>query len=48
MIPIVVCFLFFGEDPRVLEAWRGATPKLDGVISPGEYADATQFSGVRD
>ena len=48
MIPIVLCFLLFGEGSRVLEAWRGATPKLDGVISPGEYSDATEFSGVRD
>ena len=48
MIAIVLCFLFLDEGPRLLEAWRGATPKLDGVISPGEYADATQFSGVRD
>ena len=31
-----------------IRAWRGATPALDGVISPGEYDDATGLSGVRD
>jgi SSS family solute:Na+ symporter len=29
-----------------LEAFPGTTPKVDGVISPGEYADATTFTGV--
>lgn len=37
-----------GEFPRTLEAFRGATPRLDGVISPGEYDDAKRFTGVRD
>jgi SSS family solute:Na+ symporter len=35
-----------GDDPRSLEARPGKTPVLDGVISPGEWADATTFSGV--
>jgi solute:Na+ symporter, SSS family len=30
-----------------LDAPLGRTPVLDGVISPGEYADATPISGVR-
>lgn len=38
--------LWAGEDPKTLEAFAGATPKLDGVISPGEWDDATSFSGV--
>jgi SSS family solute:Na+ symporter len=35
-----------GEFPRILEAFPGKTPVLDGVLSPGEWADATTFSGV--
>ena len=35
-----------GEDPRTLEAFPGKTPVLDGVISPGEWDDATKFTGV--
>lgn len=35
-----------GEFPRTLEAFPGKTPKLDGKLSPGEYADATAFTGV--
>lgn len=37
-----------GEFPRTLEAYRGSTPRVDGILSPGEYADATRFSGVLD
>ena len=29
-----------------LDAYLGTTPKLDGIISPGEYADATEIRGV--
>lgn len=36
-----------GDFPRSLEAYRGRTPKLDGEISKGEYADATVFTGVK-
>ncbi len=35
-----------GDDPRSLQAHPGKTPTLDGVISPGEWDDATVFSGV--
>lgn len=35
-----------GEFPRSLDAFPGKAPKLDGVLSPGEWDDATQFSGV--
>ena len=38
--------LMAGDDPRSLEAHPGKTPVLDGVISPGEWDDATVFSGV--
>lgn len=37
-----------GEFPRTLEAFPGRTPVLDGVISPREWDDATEFSGVKD
>ena len=40
--------LIAGDFPRSLEAFRGKTPKLDGVISKGEYSDATTFEGVKD
>jgi solute:Na+ symporter, SSS family len=29
-----------------LDVWRGATPLLDGIVSDGEYADATPIEGV--
>jgi SSS family solute:Na+ symporter len=37
-----------GEWPRELRSYRGTTPTLDGTISPGEYDDATRFTGVKD
>lgn len=37
-----------GEFPRELRAYPGTTPKVDGKISPGEYSDATAFTGVLD
>jgi SSS family solute:Na+ symporter len=37
-----------GEYPRELRAYPGSTPRLDGVLSPGEWSDATQFTGVLD
>jgi solute:Na+ symporter, SSS family len=49
---IVVTFLLIplrsGEFPRALEAFRGKSPVLDGVLSPGEWDDATRFSGVSE
>lgn len=41
-------FLSAGESPQKLSAFPGRTPKLDGVLSPGEWTDATQFYGVQD
>lgn len=37
-----------GEWPRELQAFHGTTPKLDGVLSPGEWDDATMFTGMQD
>jgi solute:Na+ symporter, SSS family len=31
---------------RTLNVWPGAKPVLDGVLSPGEWDDATRFTGV--
>lgn len=36
------------QEKPVLNAWRGTTPKLDGIISPGEYRDAERVTGVKD
>ena len=30
-----------------MDSWRGTTPDIDGVLAPGEWADATTFAGVR-
>ena len=37
-----------GESSQTLYAYRGTTPVLDGILSPGEWKDATTFTGVRD
>ncbi len=39
---------FAGESPKTLYAFPGKTPSIDGVISPGEWDDATQLYGVSD
>jgi hypothetical protein len=36
-----------GEWPRELQAYRGTTPKVDGVIDAGEWDDAVKFEGVK-
>jgi solute:Na+ symporter, SSS family len=38
--------LFQTPERPALDAWAGSTPKIDGVISPGEWDDATRFTGV--
>lgn len=38
--------LIAGEFPRELNAYAGTTPRLDGVISPGEWDDATTFTNA--
>lgn len=40
--------LIAGEFPRSLNAFPGKTPVLDGVITAGEWDDATEFFGVTD
>ncbi len=40
-------FVEAGEWPRELKASRGKTPVLDGVLSPGEWSDATAFEGTK-
>jgi len=35
-----------GEFPRSLHACPGSTSTLDGLLSPGEWDDATSFTGV--
>jgi hypothetical protein len=54
-IPVVLFFLFFvsanlfaGEYPKYLTAYRGTTPVVDGILSPGEWDDAMSFNGTRD
>ncbi len=37
-------FVCAGEFPRSLNAYPGKTPTIDGVISPGEWNDATTFT----
>lgn len=37
-----------GEFPKTTHAYLGKTPKIDGVIAKGEYADATALTGVAD
>lgn len=44
-------FLFAGTVAKEpirpeLSSWFGSTPKIDGEIRPGEWADATEFLGV--
>jgi solute:Na+ symporter, SSS family len=50
---VIRCALLFpcvaltaGEFPRELSAYPGSTPRLDGVISPGEWDDATAFTNA--
>lgn len=35
-----------GESRRYLDAFPGTTPKIDGILSPGEWADATPIRGT--
>lgn len=35
-----------GEWPVELTAWQGSTPRIDGFLAPGEWADATEITGV--
>jgi solute:Na+ symporter, SSS family len=48
LLPALLLPVLGGEFPRSLSAYRGATPVLDGKISPGEWNDAAEFFGVKD
>lgn len=43
---LTASLLFAGESPRYLDAFPGRTPKIDGRLAPGEWADATPIFGV--
>ncbi len=43
---LIVSTACAGEWPRELQAYRGTTPKMDGVIEKGEWEDAVRFDGV--
>ncbi|MFC1675550.1 hypothetical protein ACFL3G_00635 [Planctomycetota bacterium] len=48
LVLVVSSGLYGGQWPKEMHAYRGTTPMLDGVITPGEYADATKFTGMKD
>jgi len=43
---LISCLAWGGEFPRTMHAFPGKAPKIDGVIAPGEWDDATHFYGV--
>jgi len=46
---VLAALVFQAAEPHpTLHARRGKTPVLDGVLSPGEWDDATRFTGVLD
>lgn len=47
-LALLICCLSLtaGEFPRELSAYSGTTPKLDGIISPGEWDDAATFTNA--
>jgi SSS family solute:Na+ symporter len=56
ILPVLILAAACGTPPEtddrsgarpVMRAWRGTTPVLDGVISPGEWDDAVTFRGGR-
>lgn len=48
LLLLLAVSMFAGEFPRSLDAYQGKKPVLDGVISRGEWDDATRFTGVTD
>ena len=46
MTTTLIFLLFLQQQRPTLDAWPGRTPTLDGVLSPGEWDDATSFTGV--
>lgn len=59
LVPIAIALMAFGctahrnaavtpiRRPELV-SWHGSAPVLDGVVSPGEWDDATPIAGVRD
>ncbi len=45
---LILAAVHCGDYPRELRAYPGKTPALDGQLSPGEWSDATAFTGVLD
>lgn len=45
LIPLSAAILC-AASKRSLNAFPGSTPSIDGVFSPGEWGDATQFYGI--
>ena len=44
-----VCLALWAQQKSPpLVSYFGTTPILDGVLSPGEWADATQYTGAKD
>lgn len=43
----LVSAAFAGESAREIKAFRGSTPTVDGLISAGEWDDATKFEGMK-
>jgi SSS family solute:Na+ symporter len=48
LLVAIAAGLLQAKSPRIVDAWHGTTPVLDGVLSPGEWEDATRFTGVLD
>lgn len=47
-LAVLLAASFLSAEPaRTLYAFPGKTPVLDGIISPGEWDDATQFYGMK-
>lgn len=43
---LCACLVRAGDFPATLRAYPGTTPTLDGILQPGEWDDATKFTGV--
>jgi SSS family solute:Na+ symporter len=48
LLPLLALAAQAGEFPKTLNAFPGKTPKIDGVLSRGEWDDATSFCGVSE
>ena len=46
LLVLTITSLNAGDFPRTLRAYPGKTPKIDGVLDKGEWADSTKFQGV--